>query len=135
MERQEHRLEVDLPANAAVTVGDHKRLVQIVANLLSNAAKYTPKGGRIALAMAVDGNELLVSVSDNGIGMSADLVANAFEIFAQDSDSPAPQRRRPRYRPGVVKNLVQMHGGTVRAESAGAGHGSRFELRLPSRFA
>ena len=131
VERHGHRLDVDLPAEAAVTTGDHKRLVQVLTNLLSNAAKYTPKGGRIQLVIAVTPQELVVTVSDNGIGMGPELLANAFELFAQADDSLHRSEGGLGIGLALVKNLVTLHGGSIGADSTGAGHGSRFEVKLP----
>ena len=131
VERQKHRLDVHLPDEPAIASGDHKRLVQVLTNLLSNAAKYTPKGGEIVLTVAAAEDQLLVSVSDNGIGMGPELLANAFDLFAQASDSLHQSEGGLGIGLALVKNLVQLHGGTIEAHSAGPGQGSRFDVLLP----
>ena len=126
-----HRLALDVQAPPLIVCGDAKRLVQVVANLLNNAAKYTPPGGRIRLAAeAVEGRARL-SVSDNGIGMTHELIARAFELFAQ------AERDADRAQGGlgiglaVVRRLVELHGGAIHARSAGPGQGSTFTVTLP----
>jgi CheY-like chemotaxis protein/anti-sigma regulatory factor (Ser/Thr protein kinase) len=112
-------------------MGDAKRLVQILANLLNNAAKYTQEGGRLRLAAAVRDGDVIVDVIDNGIGMAPELVARAFDLFAQ------AERTSDRASGGLglglalVRSLVELHGGTVSCESAGPGRGSRFTVTLP----
>ncbi|MCS0629491.1 ATP-binding protein [Telluria mixta] len=125
------QLDVDVPAQSMPVMGDAKRLVQILANLLNNAAKYTQEGGRLRLAAKVLGNEVAVDVVDNGIGMAPELVARAFDLFAQ------AERTSDRASGGLglglalVRSLVELHGGTVACESAGPGRGSRFTVTLP----
>jgi CheY-like chemotaxis protein/anti-sigma regulatory factor (Ser/Thr protein kinase) len=111
--------------------GDHKRLVQVLVNLLGNAAKYTPEGGCIEVAMEADAREVALSVRDNGAGMAPELVSAAFDLFHQG------QRTLDRAQGGLgiglalVKSLAEQHGGKVSAESAGPGQGSCFTVRLP----
>ncbi len=125
------QLDVDVPAQPMPVMGDAKRLVQVLANLLNNAAKYTQEGGRLRLAARVRGNEVVVDVVDNGIGMAPELVARAFDLFAQ------AERTSDRASGGLglglalVRSLVELHGGTVACESAGPGRGSRFTVTLP----
>jgi len=125
------QLDVDVPAQAMPVMGDAKRLVQILANLLNNAAKYTQEGGRLRLAATVRDGDVVVDVVDNGIGMAPELVARAFDLFAQ------AERTSDRASGGLglglalVRSLVELHGGTVACESAGAGAGSRFTVVLP----
>ena len=125
------QLDVDVPVHAMPVMGDAKRLVQILANLLNNAAKYTQEGGRLRLAARVRGNEVVVDVVDNGIGMASELAARAFDLFAQ------AERTSDRASGGLglglalVRSLVELHGGTVSCASAGPGQGSRFTVTLP----
>ncbi|MFS2025985.1 ATP-binding protein [Massilia sp. GER05] len=125
------QLDVDVPAQSMPVMGDAKRLVQILANLLNNAAKYTQEGGRLRLAARVRGNEVVVDVVDNGIGMAPELAARAFDLFAQ------AERTSDRASGGLglglalVRSLVELHGGTVSCASAGPGQGSRFTVTLP----
>ena len=111
--------------------GDHKRLVQVLANLLNNAAKYTPAGGNIVLQVEALEGYVGLTVRDSGIGMSPELVESAFELFAQ------AQRTSDRAEGGLgiglalVRGIVELHGGTVTAHSKGLGLGSEFRVLLP----
>lgn len=131
LENRGHHLTVQTPAAPAYVSGDPKRLVQVVANLLNNAVKYTPTGGKIALALSVDAERVELVVADNGIGMTADVLERAFDLFAQ------AEREADRSQGGLgiglalVKSLVELHGGVVHASSAGLGQGSRFSVGLP----
>lgn len=131
VEARGHRMTVQLPAGAAIVRGDHKRLVQVVANLLTNAARYTPEGGEITLEMAVEDRQVQVSVSDTGIGMGPDLVEHAFDLFSQ-AERPA-DRSQGGLGIGLalVRSLMALHDGSVSAASDGPGRGSRFTLSLP----
>lgn len=110
---------------------DGKRLVQVVANLLTNAAKYTPQGGNIGVRLEVREEQAVLEVSDDGIGMPPELISHVFELFIQG------QRKSDRTQGGLglglalVKSLVALHGGTVAAQSKGLGTGSTFTIRLP----
>ena len=128
---KDHHLELHMPPDQALVLGDRKRLVQIFANLLGNAAKYTPDGGRIDLHIRVGRDQVEVCVSDNGIGMSPDLVARAFELFSQGERSADRSQGGLGIGLALVKSLVELHGGAVSAESAGPGSGSRFVVTLP----
>ncbi|SDF34245.1 PAS domain S-box-containing protein [Massilia sp. PDC64] len=125
------QLDVEVPAQSMPVLGDAKRLVQVLANLLNNAAKYTQEGGRLRLDASVRGGNVVVDVVDNGIGMAPELVARAFDLFAQ------AERTSDRASGGLglglalVRSLVELHGGTVSCESAGPGLGSRFTVTLP----
>jgi signal transduction histidine kinase/ActR/RegA family two-component response regulator len=126
-----HRLEVELPPGPAWAEGDHKRLVQVVANLLGNAAKYTPENGKIRLTLAADGANWLLSVSDDGIGMAPSLVEHVFELFTQAERTPDRSQGGLGLGLALVKSLVELHGGAVTAASPGPGQGSMFTVRLP----
>ena len=124
-----------LPAAAAAYIhGDQKRLIQILANVLNNAAKYTAEGGEIILAMEFTPTQIVFSVSDNGIGMTASVIGRIFDMFAQ------AERTSDRTQGGLgiglalVRSLVQLHGGQVAAESGGIGQGSRFVMSFPRSF-
>jgi PAS domain S-box-containing protein len=131
-----HALSVEHAADEPLTVvGDKTRITQIVQNLLHNAAKYTPHGGKILLSARRESAEVVISVKDNGVGMDAELLESAFNLFKQG--------QQPLHRPhgglGVgltlVHRLVRMHDGTVQALSAGANKGSEFIVRLPAATA
>ncbi|HEX5122823.1 MAG TPA: ATP-binding protein, partial [Rhodanobacteraceae bacterium] len=111
--------------------GDPARLVQCVANVLTNAVKYTDAGGTIQLEVREDDGDALVSVTDNGIGIPADLQARVFDLFVQGERALDRSQGGLGIGLSVVKRLVEMHGGRVSVASEGAGRGSRFEMRLP----
>jgi signal transduction histidine kinase len=131
MRSRSHSLTLDMPTCQINVQGDRKRLVQVFANVLHNAAKYTPNGGTIAASMSVRGNEVVVEVADNGIGMNPDVVAHVFELFAQAERSADRSQGGLGLGLSLVESLVRSHGGSVQAFSAGIGHGSRFTIRLP----
>jgi PAS domain S-box-containing protein len=135
VEARRHRLEVQLAPDQAVVLGDRKRLVQVLANLLGNAAKYTPEGGRIGLHLEVDetadGGRVTLCVIDNGIGMTPDVRRGAFELFTQAERTPDRSQGGLGIGLALVKSLVELHRGTVTAYSDGPGRGSRFIVRLP----
>lgn len=126
-----HSLMVDVPVNPLWLEADLTRLAQVVGNLLSNATKYTPDGGKISLSVDAVDDKAVITVSDTGIGIAADIQSKVFELFTQ------ADHRHDRARGGLgiglalVKRLVEMHGGSVEATSAGAGAGSAFIVRLP----
>ncbi|HLU65058.1 MAG TPA: ATP-binding protein [Kofleriaceae bacterium] len=127
-----HQLVIQL-ADAPVWVnGDAARLHQIVGNLLDNAAKYTPPHGRIEVDLRADGDTAAVlSVRDDGVGIPAHLLERVFELFEQVEGSSERAERGMGLGLALVRNLVQLHGGTVRAHSAGPGRGSQFVVQLP----
>jgi len=125
------RIDLRAPPQAVLVSGDKKRLVQVLANLLNNAAKYTQEGGVLQLAAGVEGGQVRIEVIDNGIGMAPELVARAFELFAQAERSSDRSSGGLGLGLALVKSLVELHGGTVACESAGPGRGSRFTVCLP----
>jgi signal transduction histidine kinase len=127
--RQQLELRM-LPAPVLVR-GDKKRLVQVLANILNNAAKYTQDGGQLRLHVEADDMQVRMAVSDNGIGMAPELVERAFDLFAQAERSADRASGGLGLGLALVKHLVELHGGTVSCESAGAGLGSRFVVGLP----
>jgi signal transduction histidine kinase len=131
MAARRHRAVIDMAPGAALVKGDHKRLVQVVANLLNNATKYTPEGGRIDLRLTVEGGNYLLAVSDDGIGMEPALVERVFDLFTQAERTPDRSQGGLGLGLALAKSLVELHGGTLRAHSPGLGKGSTFEVRLP----
>ncbi len=131
IELRRQRLKVDLPLEEAVLLGDKARLVQVVVNLLNNSAKFSADQRHIELRAKVDGEELVVLVSDEGIGMEAELTTRAFELFAQGERSSDRSLGGLGLGLALVKHLVELHGGTVNCSSPGPGKGSTFEVRLP----
>jgi PAS domain S-box-containing protein len=131
IEEKRHHLTVDLdPAPAHVT-GDQKRLVQILTNLLNNAAKFTPEGGIIHLTMQASDDRVHLHVADNGVGIPLELQPQIFELFAQAERSPDRSQGGLGIGLALVKSLVELHGGSVHCRSEGAGKGSDFIVTLP----
>ena len=126
-----HNLVVEMPPPEAQVSGDKKRLVQVIANLLSNAVRYTPDGGQIVLRSGIEDNQVVLTVRDNGIGMSSDLTERAFELFVQGERASDRSQGGLGIGLALVKSLVTLHGGSVSAYSAGLGLGSEFTVRLP----
>ncbi|MBK5089927.1 HAMP domain-containing histidine kinase [Burkholderia sp. R-69927] len=124
-------LTVQIADRALRIEGDPVRLAQAVNNLLHNAVKYTPENGCIAVNVLADGKDLVVSVKDNGLGISGALLPHIFELFAQSSRTIAASAGGLGVGLAVVKAVAESHGGTVSATSAGPGTGSEFTLRLP----
>jgi PAS domain S-box-containing protein len=128
---QGHALAIELPPQPAQVSGDAHRLVQVFANLLNNAAKYTPPGGRLRVAMEVTDAEVLVQVEDNGAGIAPELLPVIFDIFTQGERSIDRATGGLGLGLALVKSLVELHRGQVQCASAGPGQGSRFTVRLP----
>jgi CheY-like chemotaxis protein len=132
IEERGHTLDIAIPRMGLLLEADPVRLPQVLSNLLANAAKYTPAGGRILFAAERQGHEIVVSVEDNGVGIGQEALGNIFAPFVQGS------RTLDRADGGLglgltlVRSLTQLHGGSVSAESDGPGKGSRFTLRLPA---
>jgi len=126
-----HELALRLPAQPAWVTGDRKRLVQVLSNLLNNAGKYTPDGGAIELNVAIQAAWVQIEVIDNGIGMTAELISRAFDLFSQTERTPDRTSGGLGIGLALVKSLVDLHHGRVLCESAGLGKGSKFTLCLP----
>jgi PAS domain S-box-containing protein len=126
-----HHLEVEQPDCQVWVAGDPVRLAQSVGNLLHNAAKFTPKGGRIRLVLALDGEQVRISVIDNGIGIAEDNLPRIFGMFAQAAVPPDRAPEGLGIGLSLVSRLLEMHGGQLRAESPGIGMGSTFIVELP----
>ncbi|MDB5747246.1 MAG: hybrid sensor histidine kinase/response regulator [Massilia sp.] len=131
IDARRHHLSLALPAQAAQVCGDSTRLVQIVANLLNNASKYTPHGGIIELTLTQDATMVQVVVRDNGIGIDAGLLPHVFDLFVQGERSPDRSQGGLGVGLALVRSLVERHGGSVCAASRGHGAGSEFTIRLP----
>ena len=125
-----HELKVNLPSEVLWVEGDATRLEQIVSNLLNNAAKYTEPGGQITISLAHEGGQAILTVADNGIGMTPELQAHVFDLFVQDDRSLDRSRGGLGIGLTLVRSLVELHDGTVLASSPGPGQGSEFQVRL-----
>ncbi|MES2901168.1 MAG: ATP-binding protein [Pseudomonadota bacterium] len=131
MDTRRHHLAVQLAPGDTYVGGDYQRLVQVLANLCNNAAKYTPQGGRIEVTMDSADGEVIIRVSDDGVGISSELLPHVFELFSQ------AERNTDRAQGGLglglalVRSLVDLHGGSVTAASEGLDKGSTFTVRLP----
>ncbi|MFL5380334.1 MAG: ATP-binding protein [Myxococcales bacterium] len=131
IDERRHTLELVLPAEPVWVHGDTTRIEQVVWNLLSNAAKYTEPGGRIRVSLERRGTDAVLRVRDTGIGIPPPMLEGIFELFAQLDQSAARTRGGLGVGLTLVRSLVEMHGGSVRARSDGAGKGTEFEVRLP----
>ena len=131
IEAAHHELVLDLPETGLLVDGDATRIAQIVSNLLNNAAKYTPAGGRIGLSLRAQAGQAVVTVTDTGIGIPAHALESVFEMFSQVGSGAERAQGGLGIGLSLVRQLVQMHGGSVDAESGGAAGGSRFTVRLP----
>jgi two-component system CheB/CheR fusion protein len=130
-EAKEIRLELVTESKAATVYGDPDRLQQILWNLLSNAVKFTPRGGRVEVWIGRVGNSLRFRVSDTGQGISRDFLPHVFERFRQAAAAPGRRQTGLGLGLSIVKQLVELHGGTVEADSRGEGHGATFTVALP----
>jgi PAS domain S-box-containing protein len=131
IDRHRHRLHVDLPAERLQINGDAARLVQMLTNLLNNAAKYTPEGGRIELAVTRRGAWLEVRVKDNGVGIAPEMLPKVFDLFVQADRPGSEVQEGLGLGLTLVRVIAEHHGGVVEAVSAGPGRGSEFIVRLP----
>ncbi|MET0661275.1 MAG: ATP-binding protein, partial [Steroidobacteraceae bacterium] len=126
-----HELSIDVPAEDLIIDGDFDRLSQIVSNLLSNASKYTPDGGRIELRLRREAGNAVIQVVDSGIGIPQGDLTRVFELFSQVRTHQGRAEGGLGIGLSLVKSLVAMHGGAVEASSSGLEEGSTFTVRLP----
>jgi PAS domain S-box-containing protein len=131
IQQRGHELEIDIPAETFYVDGDSTRLTQMFSNVLHNAAKYTARGGHIHLSLAREAREAVVCIADDGEGIAPHVLPRIFEAFVQDDQSLARSAGGLGVGLALVRNLCELHGGTVSAVSAGRGRGSEFTLRLP----
>ncbi|MBC7453816.1 MAG: hybrid sensor histidine kinase/response regulator, partial [Massilia sp.] len=131
IEARRHSLRLNLGAENAMVSGDQTRLIQVIVNLLTNAAKYTPHGGQIVLDLSVQGCEVRLCVSDNGSGIEPSLLPHIFDLFTQGERTPDRAQGGLGLGLALVKSMVGLHGGRVQAESGGPGKGSAFSIFLP----
>jgi CheY-like chemotaxis protein/two-component sensor histidine kinase len=131
VESSEHELIAYLPSQPLYFVADPTRLAQMVGNLLNNACKFTPRGGRISLHVERDGEHAVFRVADTGVGIPPEQLSRIFEMFVQGDTSLERTQSGLGIGLTLVKQLAEMHGGAVEAKSAGHGAGSEFIVRLP----
>jgi PAS domain S-box-containing protein len=135
IEARRHEVVLELTPAPVRVDGDRVRLVQVLANLLGNAAKYTPEGGRIQVRLRCEGGQGALEVQDNGSGIDADLMPHVFDLFTQAKRTPDRAQGGLGVGLALVKSLVDLHGGQVRARSPGRGLGSTFTVCLPLTLA
>ena len=131
IEAGRHELAIDLPAQPLSVEADSTRLAQVISNLLNNAAKYTPDGGRIEIRAQRENDEVLVRVKDNGVGIPGEMLPRVFDMFSQVGKDLDRAQGGLGIGLTLVRRLTEMHGGAVKAESAGPGTGSTFTVTLP----
>jgi signal transduction histidine kinase len=129
---QQHHLVLHLPDTPLAAYADQTRVVQILVNLLNNAAKYTDPGGVIELTATRQGDEVVVRVKDNGVGIESEMLGRVFDLFTQVGRSVGRSQGGLGIGLTLVRQLVEMHGGGVSVRSDGPGKGSEFEFRLPA---
>lgn len=132
IEQHSHALRVDVPPDGLLLHADPARMAQAIANLLNNAAKYTPPGGHIELAARRDGGDVVISVKDDGSGIAPDLLPRLFDLFVQGERTLARSEGGLGIGLTIVKSLIQLHDGSVEARSGGAGAGSEIIVRVPA---
>ena len=131
IEARKHRFTLHTSPQPTIILGDRKRLVQVLTNLLQNAAKYTPERGHIALHVARYADEIVITVRDDGIGIEASLLPHVFELFTQEKRSSDRSQGGLGLGLTLVRSLVALHGGRVGASSEGVGKGTTFTIHLP----
>ena len=130
IEQKRHTLTIEVPAAELMVLADPGRLGQVLANLLTNAAKYTEPGGRLGVKARRDGDQLLIDVSDNGIGISAEMLGSVFERFTQERQALSRSQGGLGLGLAIARSMMELHGGSVTAYSAGIGDGSVFSVRM-----
>jgi CheY-like chemotaxis protein len=131
-ERRRHVLLVDVPKGPLYVRGDAVRLVQMLTNLLNNAAKYTSKGGRITLTLSRRDDRFELRVKDNGIGITGEMLPRIFDLFVQAPRSESEMQEGLGIGLTLVRMIAERHGGVVQARSEGVGRGSEFVVSLPA---
>jgi len=131
IEQHEHALEIVMPGSAVRIQGESLRLAQIVTNLLTNAARYTPNGGHIRLSIEQEADTAVLKVKDNGIGIPREMLTHVFDPFTRLEDGKQIYASGMGIGLAFVRNLAEIHRGSVEAFSEGEGHGSEFVVRLP----
>ncbi|WP_205627245.1 ATP-binding protein [Herbaspirillum rhizosphaerae] len=132
LEERHHRLTVNVPSQGLPVHADPERLTQVLANLLTNAGKYTENRGHIRIDATLDHSQVVVDVRDNGIGIKAEMLPHVFEMFAQETQAIDRAGGGLGLGLAIVRSLTELHGGSVHVHSAGAGMGSVFTIKLPA---
>jgi signal transduction histidine kinase len=132
LEQRQHHLAVHVPSRGLAVDGDPDRLAQVVSNLLTNAAKYTERGGRITVSAERRGDRITTRVTDTGIGIAPEMLPRVFEMFVQEQQALDRSRGGLGLGLTIVRSLVAMHGGTVEVHSEGRNRGSEFVVMLPA---
>jgi signal transduction histidine kinase/ActR/RegA family two-component response regulator len=135
LDERGHTLTIELPSQAIYVQADPVRLAQVFSNLLNNAAKYSEPGGKVTLSATVTGSSVRVCIDDHGIGISADTLPRIFEMFAQGDSSLERTQSGLGVGLALAKRLIELHGGSIAAESLGLGQGSSFTVVLPVQAA
>jgi len=133
IEQREHMLELSVARSGLLVQGDSVRLAQVFSNLLTNAAKYTPPRGRIAIHAGAEAGDVVVRVRDTGMGMAPEVLPRVFDLFIQERQAIDRSQGGLGLGLTIVRNLIERHGGKVAAHSDGPGSGSEFTVRLPRR--
>jgi signal transduction histidine kinase len=128
-----HELTVSLPDGAVILDADPMRLSQALTNLLNNAAKYSEPSGHIVLSAHMEGNEVVIGVRDDGVGIAPEMLPRIFDLFMQDGLLADLSQGGLGVGLALVKSLVEIHGGVVQSRSEGLGRGSEFLVRLPAQ--
>jgi signal transduction histidine kinase len=131
LEQHQHALETHVPRRGLGLMADPVRLSQVVSNLLTNAAKYTPPGGTIHVTARAENAEVVLSVRDSGIGIDPEMLPRIFDLFTQDRQAIDRAQGGLGLGLALVRSFVALHGGSVTACSEGRGYGSEFVIRLP----
>jgi signal transduction histidine kinase/ActR/RegA family two-component response regulator len=131
IEAKRHTLRVNVEPNAHFVDADATRIAQVFANLLNNSAKYSPSGSSVVIRAAIEGEQVAVSVTDNGVGIPPNMLGRVFEMFERVDREPSAAQEGLGIGLTLVRRLVELHGGTVAAHSEGMNRGSTFTVRLP----
>ncbi|HEX5000501.1 MAG TPA: PAS domain S-box protein [Terriglobia bacterium] len=131
LEQRQHHLVLSAPAEGLLVEADEVRLTQIISNLLTNAARYTPPGGRVEVSALREDDKIVLRVRDNGMGIDPELLPHLFDMFVQGARGPDRAEGGLGLGLSLVRTLVELHGGAVAAHSDGPGCGSEFTVRLP----
>jgi signal transduction histidine kinase len=131
LEAGRHRLELALAPQPLGVLADLTRMAQVLSNLLNNAAKYTPDGGHVHLSLQREGDEAVLRVTDDGLGLPPEMLTQIFEMFTQVDSTLNRAQGGLGIGLSLARNIVELHGGSIHAHSEGLGRGTTFTCRLP----